>query len=416
MIPNSENRMLDIAAMKREPWVMEPSRFDGLISSLCAMARVEVSQGNAVSIPSYSMEGKTAVIPITGFLMEKVPQWMKRWGVEATAYSDIRNMVGKAAGEPEVSQIVLRIDSPGGTVAGVSETADSIRQAAGSKPMRAEVSSLAASGAYWLASQAHEIVTGPNAEVGSIGVFTWLSDVSRLFENEGVSVKVIKSVPHKATGLPGVPITDDQLKPMQSIIDGIHENFTQAVMTGRRMQPEQIQAAATGQLWIAKDALSLGLIDRIANQSNSQGVQFMEKVQVSEDQIRTQTREAEQKRMSDLKAAFPDDPSFAMEQFAKGASLQDAKAAYCDVLAERIKTIKPADKTAITQPIGAPPIENSNQRPATGGDTRDFIAEARARAVERKITVTEAMRELVSLNPEMHRKWLESQGPVPIIR
>ena len=88
--------------------------------------------------------------------------------------------------EPSISAIVLDVDSPGGSVFGVEELATEIRAARGTKPVVAVANSMAASAAYWIASQADELVITPGGMVGSIGVLTAHEDISKAQEMAGI--------------------------------------------------------------------------------------------------------------------------------------------------------------------------------------------------------------------------------------
>ena len=133
-------------------------------------------------------------------------------------------------------------------------------------------------------------------------------------------------------------------------------------------------------------------------------------------------RAEERQRMAALMAAFPNDAAFAAKQFESGASVDQAKAAYCDVLAERLAqaeaTIaelreKGAAKqgeaasanTTTTTPPGAKPVPHGEAKEGAA----DFMAEARARAKEGKISMREAMRQLAAEDPDAHQAWLERQ-------
>ena len=149
--------------------------------------------------------GGIATINIHGLLMKNPPGWLAWFGIETTDYNVIRQQLGEAVGNKDVQSIFLHIDSPGGTVAGVSEAAEAIANANKAKPVSAYIEDLGASGAYWLASQAGKILSNPNGEIGSIGVYTVYADFSKMAETEGVKVHVIRSGEHKGMGVIGTP-------------------------------------------------------------------------------------------------------------------------------------------------------------------------------------------------------------------
>jgi signal peptide peptidase SppA len=165
-----------------------------------------------------------------------------------------------------VKAIVLDIDSPGGGVTGVEEAGARIR--ASSKPVIASVSGMAASAAYWLASQARAVYSTESAQTGSIGVYMALLDQSRRMEMEGVRVDLIKSEgsPLKAAGLPGLPLSDEQRANLQAQVDYIYARFTAAVSSTRR----RLSADATkGGTFYGSAAKAAGLVDSIADLSTA---------------------------------------------------------------------------------------------------------------------------------------------------
>ena len=292
-----------------------------------------------------------------------------------------------------------------------------IRAAREQKPVMAVVDDLCASAAYWLASQAERIEATKNSEAGSIGVFSVYWDVSARAKEMGLKVIVIKSGEHKAMGVPGAEITETQIAGIQQIIDGIAENFIAAVAAGRQRAKEDVRIWATGQLWLAETAKQLGVIDKVTSlqikipQSKEKIMDMTDEqinAQIEKNQLRETAEKEQRERLGQLRAAFPDDITFAVDAFEKGLTIEQAKAAYCDVLREKLKeqVKKGADKAA----GGAPPIaENSSDAAAQG----DFLAEARQLAKEQNITMTMAMKRLNRTKPALHAAFVqrcESEG------
>lgn len=215
--------------------------------------------------------GGVATIPIKGVILKSVP-WIFDWlGVEATSTDSAKRQLAEAIGSNDVSAIRLHVDSPGGTVDGVQELADAVRAARAQKPVTADVENMAASAAYWIASQASSIKANRAAEIGSIGVYTVVDDFSRAYENEGIKTNVVSSAPLKGAGVEGAPVTAEQIADVQRVIDGFAALFVDAVAAGRsgRMTHEQVKDHATGQTWLADEAMAAGLIDGLTNQETA---------------------------------------------------------------------------------------------------------------------------------------------------
>jgi signal peptide peptidase SppA len=171
-------------------------------------------------------------------------------------------MIQQAATDAGVSAIVLAVDSPGGTVAGIAEAAQTIRDARAVKPVVAFADGRMQSAAYWLASQADAIFATQSGNVGSIGVYAAFLDRSRAAEMQGVKVEVFKSGKHKGMGIPGTTLTDEQRQMMQADVDKIGAEFRAVVRAGRtpRTVADEVMQ---GQSFSVADALANGLVDGV---------------------------------------------------------------------------------------------------------------------------------------------------------
>ena len=387
-----------------QPWAMEERAYD-IFEKRCMsvqvgelLAKIEVAHPLPLSI-----SGGVATIPISGVLLKTVPGWVRYFEIEATGYDEIRQMVALAVSDPRVERIELRIDSPGGQVAGGMEAADAIRAAAQAKPVTAVVEDLVASAAYWLATSARSISAGRNAEVGSIGVYMVYRDWSKMFEDAGVRTIVIRSGEHKGMGVPGAPISENQIAAEQEVVDQIAEHFIQQVSTGRRMTAEQVRPLATGRVWLAPAALALGLIDGLTGataaepNNGKQGETIMEPPKV-EQPTAEQAVATERQRIAEINKAFAKDPAFAMEASQAGWTVTEAKAQYCDRLQA---------KEAATPP-GSPGLPYHDS--AADGAGGDFMEQARELAEEKKISVTEATKRLAAKDPALHQRFLDAES------
>lgn len=174
-----------------------------------------------------------------------------------------RQAIRAAAADPEISAILLRIDSPGGSAAGTAELANEVRAAAKKKTTWAYIEDLGASAAYWVASQASRVITNPTGMVGSIGTFMVMHDLSAMAEKEGVKVHVIRAGEYKGAGTPGTEVTEAQIAHYQGIVDSLNEHFLRAVADGRSMPLKQVRELADGRVHVGQAAKSLGLVDAV---------------------------------------------------------------------------------------------------------------------------------------------------------
>ena len=240
--------------------------------ALCRRAQVVVPDvvPHAVHFPGIDQDNLeltrvdgVALIAISGFLSKHLDFFDRMFG--GVSISDIEAQVRAAAADQSINATLLVIDSPGGTVAGMSDLADAIFEHRQIKPIAAYVSDLAASGGYYAASQADRIVADRDAIVGSIGVFVVLPDMSAGAEAEGVTVHVIRSGKFKAIDIPGAAISPEALEDLQRVVDDLAAIFIADVARGRgqRLPLPAVEALADGRVHVGAGAVALGLVDDI---------------------------------------------------------------------------------------------------------------------------------------------------------
>jgi len=410
-----------------DAWAMEPARLHTLFAQLAQLSTRPLTILPAVQIaaPAPQLQIRTdgtAVVPIKGILTKQaLPAWMAFFGIEGTTYGQIRQMVGAAVADPTAKRIELQVESPGGQVSGCQETAEAIAAAALEKPVTAGVEDLAASAAYWLASQATEISANPNAFVGSIGVYTVYADYSEMAKREGVTVHVIRSGEHKGMGVPGAPISAAQIAAMQENVDRIADHFIAAVATGRALAPDEARALATGRMWEATAARELKLIDAVTSPGVTAPIAIStnaprpkgdlpmdpEKSTAATAVDAAPIQAAERQRLSAFRTAFPKDPEFAMAQFEAGATVTEAKAAYSDILAARLEaraTQEVAVVPGASATIGTAAAEGNEAPDADEGP--DFLTVARQYAAAHHCTMAMAMPAVRKSDKTLHERYL----------
>lgn len=218
--------------------------------------------------------GSVAVLNLFGIIAQRMNMMDDVSGPGGTSTERFTAQFRQAAADPNVKAIILNIDSPGGSVYGVPELAGVIRSEAakGEKPVIAQVNSLAASAAYWIASAANEIVVTPSGEVGSIGVYTVHEDVSKMLVAMGVTPTIVRAGKYKIEDNPWQPLSDDARTYLQSLVDQYYEMFIKDVATGRsaatrsKVTPAMVRAGyGQGRVLSAKDAVIEGMANRVAS-------------------------------------------------------------------------------------------------------------------------------------------------------
>src|SRR5207302_1719926 len=143
--------------------------------------------------------------------------------------------------------------------------AEAIYSARTAKPTVAVANSLAASAAYWAASQAGELYAAPGAEVGSIGVYTLHADISEALSKDGVAVTQIAAGRYKTELSPFAPLGDDAKRHVQASVDQYHDAFVRAVARGRGTSQKFVrESMGEGRVLLPGDARAARMIDGIA--------------------------------------------------------------------------------------------------------------------------------------------------------
>jgi protease-4 len=180
-------------------------------------------------------------------------------GGESTA-----ELLRRARDDDSIRAVVLRVDSPGGSVFASEQIYREVQalRAAG-KPVVASFSDVAASGGYYIAAPADEILASPNTITGSIGVFATIPTFDRSLAKLGIGVDGVGT-----TALSGVLRLDRPLAPetqqlLQSLIDHTYQQFVARVAAGRHKNAAAVDEIAQGRVWAGSDALRIGLVDQI---------------------------------------------------------------------------------------------------------------------------------------------------------
>lgn len=209
----------------------------------------------------FEVKDGVAHIPIIGELSEKPSMSAALFGQDQTTFGSIIDNIKLASEDPTVEKIIFEVDSPGGNVSGVDQTAMAIR--AIKKPTEAHVHNMAASAAFWLAAQADKIVAlTPTAEIGSIGVAVEIMDDSEQLKNEGLKIHTIVSVGAEKKR-PDVS-TKKGRDQIRDRLTAVHDIFVNRVAIGRKVSEEKVRSDfGHGGLLIASEALEAGMIDKV---------------------------------------------------------------------------------------------------------------------------------------------------------
>lgn len=250
------------------PWAMHENHFTALCEQLRSSnlaAHLADMDGNRKAALERCEDFEAAIVDGIGIVSIDGPM-MKHVASMSDNCSTvlIRREMIDLANDPAVKGIVVKLCTPGGTLAGNTELANSIQFARTKKPVWGYAADMVASAGYWVASQCERLETNEICMTGSIGTYCVVMDLSERAAKEGVKVHVIRAGAHKGAGVPGTPITDEQLAIANAEVSKLNEFFLQAVSTGRSMPIDRVRELATGQCWIGTDAVEQGLVDGVS--------------------------------------------------------------------------------------------------------------------------------------------------------
>lgn len=179
---------------------------------------------------------------------------------------DFVELVDMAIEDASIKAVVLRIDSPGGSVQ-ASETMRRalLRLRESGKPLVVSMGGMAASGGYWIAAEADEIWTAPTTLTGSIGVFGVFPNVAQGLENLGVHNDGVGTTAVAGGLRPDRPLPQAVADVLQAGVDHVYTTFTGIVASGRKMPAEKVAELAEGRVWTGNDAVRLGLADHLGD-------------------------------------------------------------------------------------------------------------------------------------------------------
>ncbi len=222
----------------------------------CGLLVTALSSGGDIGLGD-----AVAIIRVEGVIMTGRPQPGLASG---GAYSEqIVEYIRRAKDDRAVKAIVLRINSPGGSVVASDEIHAELLTV--DKPIVVSMGELAASGGYYVAAPAEAIYANPHTLTGSIGVIAQLANVEGLMDKLGLKVIVIKSGPLKDEGSPFREMTEEERAIWQAIIDEAYQGFVDIVASGRNLPVDEVKKLADGRVYTGQQALALGLVDELGN-------------------------------------------------------------------------------------------------------------------------------------------------------
>ena len=202
------------------------------------------------SMDSTSIGPKVAVVDITGVI---------------TKSDETIKLIHTYRDDPSIKAIVIRIDTPGGSVAPVQEIYSELQKI--DKPIVASMGGTAASGGYYVACAADTIMANPGTLTGSIGVIMQFTRLKGLYDKIGLEHQVIKSGEFKDTGSPFRELTEKEQEVLQATVDNVYNQFVDTIFAARKslLSRPEIVELADGRIFSGQQALDSKLLDRLGN-------------------------------------------------------------------------------------------------------------------------------------------------------
>ncbi len=176
---------------------------------------------------------------------------------------EVLDEINKYKDRKDIKAIVLRIDSPGGTVVAAQEIYSELQKLREKKIILASLGNVAASGGYYVACATEEIIANPGTITGSIGVISEQMNIQELTKKIGLKSYVLKSGRYKDIGSSVREMTEEEKGMLQNLMDNIHKQFIRDVAAGRNMTIQEIEPLATGMIFTGEQAEENGLVDRL---------------------------------------------------------------------------------------------------------------------------------------------------------
>lgn len=243
------------------------------IFSSCASPTVTLFPGTRDALKEFTLQGegdeKILMIPVSGTITHESNEEFLR--TTPSTVQEIVAHLNRAERDKNVKAIMLKIDSPGGSVTAsdmLYHELLSFKQRTG-KTIVAAMMNVAASGGYYIALPADAIIAHPTTVTGSVGVIFMRPTVTGLTEKIGVGMEISKSGINKDMGSPFRKPTDAEKRIFEQLTTQLGKRFLDLVARHRKVTPEKLEKIATARIFLADQALELGMIDSVGYLSDA---------------------------------------------------------------------------------------------------------------------------------------------------
>ena len=233
----------------------------------CQAPKIRLFPSAADPLQEYTLEGtgkeKVLVIPIRGTISDAPKK--KFVSTHPSMVQEVVSQLRKAEKDSEVKAVVLKVDSPGGSATASDILYNEIvafKQETKAKVVVAMMG-VAASGGYYISLPADHILAHPTSVTGSVGVLFLRPDLAGLMNKIGVGVEVSKTGQNKDMGSPFRQATAEEKQIIKDMIDRLGKQFLDRIAEHRKIDPDNLKAISTARIFLADDALKLGMVDSV---------------------------------------------------------------------------------------------------------------------------------------------------------
>ncbi|OLB03962.1 MAG: signal peptidase [Nitrospirae bacterium 13_2_20CM_62_7] len=206
---------------------------------------------------------KVLMVELSGLISSRESEGLVE---QPNPVAHLKEELTRAANDSKVKALVVRINSPGGTVTASDVLYHELRAFKEKRkiPVIASIMDVGASGGYYVAVAADKIMVHPSSVTGSLGVIMLTVNARGLLEKIGLEATAVASGPKKDMGSPFRTMTDEERAIFQGVIDSFYQRFLSVIQEGRRnLTPEEIRKLADGRIYSGEQAKALGLVDSV---------------------------------------------------------------------------------------------------------------------------------------------------------
>lgn len=191
---------------------------------------------------------------------------MGKGGYDAIGSEGMSEILRKVRKNEKIKAVILRINSPGGSALASDIIWREVKLTQEKKPVIVSMGNVAASGGYYIAAPADTIIAQPSTITGSIGVFLIMPNAQELMEDKiGLHTQTVKTGPFADFGSINRPLRENERSILQGYANRVYDDFLTKVADGRAMQKTDVDSIAKGRVWVASQAMNIGLVDILGN-------------------------------------------------------------------------------------------------------------------------------------------------------